>query len=86
MLTPSNIGGLLNLVNYCFSVTDRIDPADLIDAGEVAVTLGLANRNAVSVYRKRYADFPAPRVEKGQNVVLWLRQDIEAWAKSRGRS
>jgi hypothetical protein len=86
LLTASNIGGLLNLVNYDFAVTDRIDPADLIDASEVAVMLGLASRNAVSVYRSRYADFPAPRVEKGQNVVLWLRQDVEAWAKGRGRS
>jgi predicted DNA-binding transcriptional regulator AlpA len=57
----------------------------LIDAGAVAELLGLANRNVVSVYRRRYSDFPVPRVERGPNVVLWLRQDIETWAAERGR-
>lgn len=66
-------------------MTELVDPADLIDASAVAELLGLSSRNAVSVYRTRYEDFPAPRVERGQNVVLWLRQDVEAWADTRGR-
>lgn len=66
-------------------MADLIDPADLIDAGDVAAVLGLSSRNAVSVYRRRYEDFPAPRVERGPNVLLWLRQDVEAWASARSR-
>jgi predicted DNA-binding transcriptional regulator AlpA len=73
-------------VNYSLRVTELIDPGDLIDAGAVAELLGLSSRNAVSVYRRRYEDFPAPRVERGQNVVLWLRQDVVAWAEERGQA
>lgn len=63
-----------------------IDPAELLDAGEVADLLGLARREAVSTYRRRYPDFPAPAVEKNSGkCVLWLRADIEAWAKVRPR-
>jgi predicted DNA-binding transcriptional regulator AlpA len=62
----------------------RLDPADLIDNREVAEIIGLTNSNGVSVYRKRYPDFPAPRVEKRQ-AVLWLRAEIESWARRHGR-
>jgi predicted DNA-binding transcriptional regulator AlpA len=62
----------------------KIDPADLLDATEVAELLGLAKRQAVSVYRARYADFPQPAVEKASGqCVLWLRADVEAWASRR---
>jgi predicted DNA-binding transcriptional regulator AlpA len=62
-----------------------IDPDDLLDAGEVAALLGLGRRQAVSTYRGRYTDFPAPVVEKSSGkCVLWLRQDVEAWAAGRG--
>lgn len=60
----------------------RIDPANLIDATEVAAMLGLAHRNTVSVYRRRHADFPEPIVEKSR-CVLWLRTDVERWRDSR---
>lgn len=63
-------------------MASRIDPDDLIDAEGVAVVLGLSSRNAVGVYRGRYADFPAPSVERGQ-CRLWLRQDIERWVAAR---
>lgn len=62
----------------------RIDPADLLDANEVADLLGLAHRQAVSTYRRRYDDFPQPVVEKSR-CVLWLRSDIETWARTTGR-
>lgn len=64
---------------------DLVDPAELIDPAEAAGILGLSTSNAVSVYRRRYDDFPAPVVAKGR-CVLWRRQDIEAWAASRRRS
>lgn len=59
---------------------------DLIDSHEVAEILGLASHRAVSTYRARYATFPAPVVEKGTGrCLLWLRSDVETWAKARAR-
>ena len=60
----------------------KIDPDDLIGPDEVAPIIGLRNPRAVSVYRRRYDDFPTPRVARAQ-CVLWLRTDVEAWAKAR---
>ena len=60
----------------------KIDPDDLIDAAGVAEILGLSSRNAVGVYRGRYADFPDPAVERGQ-CRLWLQQDIQSWLEAR---
>jgi predicted DNA-binding transcriptional regulator AlpA len=65
-------------------VPPKIDPADLLDAGEVADLLGLSLRQAVSTYRRRYADFPAPVITKNSGKCdLWLRADVEAWAAAR---
>lgn len=66
------------------NMADRIDPADLINAEEVAQIIGLTNSRGVSVYRARHESFPIPIVEKGQ-CVLWLRSDVEAWAASRSQ-
>lgn len=63
----------------------EVDPEDLINATEVAAALGLAHREAVSTYRRRYDSFPQPTIKKG-TCVLWLRQDIEGWARKTGRS
>jgi predicted DNA-binding transcriptional regulator AlpA len=63
-------------------VSTLVDPEALIAADEVAAIIGLTNPRGVSVYRARHDDFPAPRIDKG-NCVLWLRADIEAWAKGR---
>lgn len=63
-------------------MTKNVDPEQLINAQEVAPILRLTNPSGVSVYRKRYADFPTPVVEKGQ-CVLWLRSDVEQWAEAR---
>jgi len=64
----------------------KIDPADLIDAHEVAEILGLATNRAVSTYRQRYDDFPLPALEKGSGkCILWLRADIYQWARAHGR-
>ncbi len=57
---------------------------DLVDAHEVAEILGLAQRNSVSTYLRRYADMPRPVVERsGGRTRLWLRSDVEEWARSR---
>lgn len=62
----------------------KIDPIDLLDPSEVAELIGLGNPGGVSVYRRRYPDFPAPVVEKGR-CVLWRRQEVEQWARHRTR-
>jgi hypothetical protein len=57
---------------------------DLIDAQEVANIIGLAHRNAVSGYQRRYAEMPRPVVDLGPNrPLLWLRPEIESWARGR---
>jgi hypothetical protein len=55
-----------------------VDPDDLLNAREAAAALGLAHREAIATYRKRYADFPQPVISKG-TCVLWLRQDLLDW-------
>jgi predicted DNA-binding transcriptional regulator AlpA len=69
-------------VNY---YDDVIDPADLIDSTEVAAIVGLNRGGNVSLYRQRYEDFPAPVVSKGR-CMLWLRPEVEAWVRSRGKA
>jgi predicted DNA-binding transcriptional regulator AlpA len=65
----------------------KIDPGELLDSNEVAALLGLSTSRAVSTYRARYSDFPAPVVQKGSGkCVLWLRADVEAWAQATGRT
>lgn len=56
------------------------DLDDLIDAEQAAEILGLSSRGAISVYRRRYPDFPEPVIVRGSGrCQLWLRQDLEAW-------
>jgi predicted DNA-binding transcriptional regulator AlpA len=75
---------LLKVVNYALAV--RIDPAELLDSHDVAELLGLSSHRAVSTYRGRYDDFPAPVVEKGSGrCQLWLRAEVEVWARATGR-
>ena len=57
-----------------------VDSEDLVGAAEVAELLGLAQASSVSVYARRYADFPEAVVELPRSKVrLWLRADIEAF-------
>jgi glutathione-regulated potassium-efflux system ancillary protein KefG len=61
-----------------------VDTEDLIGAAEVADIVGLAHRNSLTTYLPRYDDFPRPVVDLSRSRVrLWLRQDIERWAKKR---
>lgn len=62
----------------------RIDVDDLVSAAEVAGILGLAHHNSVTTYLHRYADFPAPIVDKSNGRIrLWLREDIVRWKADR---
>jgi predicted DNA-binding transcriptional regulator AlpA len=59
----------------------RVALIDLIDAHEVARILGLAHRNTVSQYQRRYADMPRPVLDLGTGrPSLWLRAQIERWS------
>ena len=65
-------------------MTPLVRTEDLIDAHEVAAILGLSNRNGVSVYQKRYPDMPRPVLDLGNGRTrLWLRKEVETWAKKR---
>lgn len=82
-------GQSIHLRDNVADVADLIDPDDLVDAGEVARIIGLSRSAEVSIYAKRYPDFPRPCYDPGSNKAkLWLRPQIQAWAatrKTRGR-
>ncbi len=68
-------------------MSPKVRTEDLIDAQRVAEILGLAQRNTVSAYVRRYPDMPRPVVDLGPGrPMLWLRPDIEAWAQARTRA
>ena len=59
----------------------KVDVDDLIDAQEVAKILGLAHRNTVSEYQRRYPAMPRPVVDRRDGrLKLWLRPELETWA------
>lgn len=62
----------------------QIESDDLCNANEVAQIIGLSSGGNVSLYRKRHRDFPLPAVDKAP-CVLWLRPEVEAWARATGR-
>lgn len=62
----------------------RVALGDLIDAHAVADIIGVHGPRAVSLYRSRYGDFPAPAIELGRGM-LWVRADIMRWAKANNR-
>jgi predicted DNA-binding transcriptional regulator AlpA len=62
-----------------------VDTQDLIDAQQVALMLGLSQRNSVSLYLHKYSDMPRPVIDLGPSRPrLWLRPDIETWLIRRG--
>lgn len=67
-------------------MTPEVNTEDLIDAQGIAELLGLAHRNTVSTYQKRYPDMPRPVVSLGAGRPrLWLRSAIVRWATEAGR-
>lgn len=58
----------------------RVFLDDLIDAHDVARILGLAQRNTVSQYQRRYPEMPRPVLDLGPGRPrLWLRPQVERW-------
>ena len=74
-------------VNRCrldFLMGRLVDTDDLIDAHGVADLLGLAQRNTVSLYQRRYPEMPRPVVDLGRGrCKMWLRSEVAAWNASR---
>jgi predicted DNA-binding transcriptional regulator AlpA len=67
-------------------MSPRVRTEDLIDARAIADLVGLSQRNTVSAYQRRYPDMPRPVVDLGPGRSrLWLRPEIEAWARRTGR-
>jgi len=65
----------------------NVDTEDLIDAQGVADLLGLAQRNTVSLYQRRYPDMPRPVVDLGQGrCKMWLRPEMLTWSMARKRA
>lgn len=65
----------------------RINTDDVIDAQGVADLLGLAQRNTVSLYQRRYPAMPRPVIDLGQGrCKLWSRTEIADWAQERRRA
>lgn len=61
-----------------------VDLNELIDVGEVAHLLGLAHKNSVTTYLRRYADFPAPAIEFAEGKCrAWVKSDILGWMETR---
>ena len=59
----------------------RLD--DLIDAQQVAEIVGLAQRNSVPLYVRKYG-LPAPVIDLGPSrPALWLRSEVERWNAAR---
>jgi predicted DNA-binding transcriptional regulator AlpA len=71
----------------CAGMGRKVDLDDLMDATDVANLIGVTNANVVGVYRRRYDDFPPPVwASRGGRCQLWVRADVEAWARATGRS
>lgn len=65
-------------------MTPKVETDDLIDAHGVAEILGLAQRNTVSAYQRRYPEMPRPAVDLGRGrPKLWLRSEVERWSARR---
>jgi glutathione-regulated potassium-efflux system ancillary protein KefG len=67
-------------------VPGTVEVGDLIDAQGVAALLGLAQRNTVSRYQRRYPDMPRPVIDLGRGRPrLWLRSQVIGWMREQGR-
>jgi len=84
-ITVAGVDGIAQLA--CAGMGRTVDLDDLMDATDVANLIGVTNANVVGVYRRRYDDFPPPVwASRGGRCQLWVRADVEAWARATGRS
>lgn len=57
---------------------------DRIDTGEIAKLLRVT-RPHVTDRLSKSPDFPVPVVNRSRKLRLWLRSEIEAWARGQSR-
>ena len=63
----------------------RVDPQDLVVTKDIAEMVGVG-ANAVSNWRHRYPDFPAPVIElAGGEIPVYSRKAVAAWLYTTGR-
>ncbi len=61
-----------------------VDLDDLVDVGDVADLLGLAHKNSVTTYMRRYSTFPKPALEFAEGKCrAWVREDVLRWIEDR---
>lgn len=56
-----------------------LDPRDLVNSSQIAERLGLAQRETVHQYVRRYSRFPEPVYAQGK-VMLWDWRQVHRWA------
>jgi hypothetical protein len=62
----------------------HIDTDDVIDTQRMAELLGLAQRNTVSLYQRRYSSMPRPVIDLGKGrYKLSLQSEVEDWQAKR---
>ncbi len=65
----------------------RVNLSDLVDSEQAAAHLGLAQRESLTVYRRRYDDFPEPVLESAAGrCMFWLRPELSRWAERRSHA
>lgn len=57
---------------------------DLVGRKEAAQLLGVSTQRFAQLMES-YGDFPEPAAELSAGKI-WLREDVEAWARNHGRS
>lgn len=57
---------------------------NIVGAQEIADRIGVAQRQTVINWARRYADFPQP-IAKLTNAWVWDWDEVESWARSTGR-
>lgn len=59
-------------------------PADRIDTGQIAEFLRVTRPHVTDRLTKK-PDFPRPVIDRGRKLRLWLRSEVEAWARGQSR-
>jgi hypothetical protein len=62
----------------------HVDVDNLVGADEIALRLGVARRQAIHLWRRRYPDFPEP-IATLKTAMIWDWTDVEHWARTTGR-
>lgn len=72
------------LGRYGWSVGQKVDLDDLVDAAEIARRFGVQRPQVVHDWRRRHPDFPEP-VYRTVKIRLWLWPEVAAWGRESGR-